>query len=92
MAGGTLDGNAAAGALQRIFRTEMTSAHGRCDSCQAVAPIGQAALYARAPGMVLRCTGCGEVLLRVVEAPDDIWLDLRGISALRFAVIHESSR
>ena len=39
-------------------------------------------MYAHAPGLVARCPGCDEVVLRLVRAPDRAWLDLRGMVAL----------
>jgi hypothetical protein len=38
--------------------------------------------YNRAPGLVLRCSGCDGVLLRTVDSGDRVWLDLRGLSYL----------
>jgi hypothetical protein len=43
-------------------------------------------LYARAPGIVLRCPGCDAVLLRLVQDPGPpgrTWLDLRGLAVLQ---------
>lgn len=64
-----LDGNALAGRLRDIFAREMTPALACCASCGHVAPLGAAHLYAGqpAPGAVLRCEGCEEVLLVLVE-------------------------
>ena len=64
-----LDGNAVAGQLRDIFAREMTTALACCDTCGRVGPIGAAHLYwgELAPGAVLRCTGCEQVLLVLVE-------------------------
>jgi hypothetical protein len=80
-----LDGNAAAGALQELFRFEVTAALGRCDGCGAVEPIGALTVYLHAPGMVVRCVHCEAVMIRLVEVPDGYRLDLRGIRCLEIA-------
>jgi len=62
-----LDGNAIAGLLAELFGgSEMTSAVRACGSCGQSHPIGEHRLY-RGAGMVLRCPGCGDVALVVVE-------------------------
>lgn len=78
-----LDGNAAAGPLSDLFAVDLTGARGRCENCGQVSALAQARVYANAPGLVVRCAGCGGVLVRLVEAPDGrAWLDLRGLSFL----------
>ena len=64
-----LDGNAAAGPLWELFRIDIIAAIGRCKNCGAVRVFGEAAVYADAPGIVVRCSSCGGVLLRLVETP-----------------------
>jgi Family of unknown function (DUF6510) len=62
-----LDGNAAAGLLAEIFGgTEMTGALRSCGSCEQEHAVGKHRLY-RGAGLVLRCPGCGDVALIVVE-------------------------
>ncbi len=63
-----LDGNAIAGALFEHFGTEMTSARGSCAHCGATAPIAELVVYTRAPGVVVRCPSCGNVLIVLSEA------------------------
>jgi Family of unknown function (DUF6510) len=77
-----LDGNAAAGTLQDVFAHEVTAAAGTCDGCGAVEPIGALALYAHAPGLVLRCPHCHAVMIRLVTDGERYWLDLRGVRLL----------
>jgi len=79
-----LDGNAAAGPLADLFAIDVTAARGRCNGCGAVAAIAAAHLYPNAPGLVLRCSSCNAVLMRLVERDDTICLDLRGLSYLEF--------
>lgn len=57
-----LDGNALAGALREIFVHEMTSARLACAGCGKAEPIGADHAYMQAPGVVLRCCHCDEVL------------------------------
>ena len=83
---GPYDGNALAGPLSEVFAVEVTSAVARCRGCGLSSPVAALAVYGPAPGLVGRCPGCTDVLLRVARTPDEVWLDLGGISALRFAV------
>ena len=62
-----LDGNAIAGQLFELFGTEMTTAGGRCAHCGARAQIAELAVYSRAPGTVVRCRACGQVVIVLVE-------------------------
>jgi hypothetical protein len=80
-----LDGNAMAGALGEVFAVDVTTAMGRCVGCGAVAVLAEAHVFMDAPGAVVRCPGCDSVLLRMVNAPDRTWLDLRGLSYLQLA-------
>jgi Zn finger protein HypA/HybF involved in hydrogenase expression len=77
-----LDGNAAAGALAEIFAVEITTAVGTCRSCGARGEVGSLAVYAHAPGLVVRCPACDAVLVRVVRGPGRTWLELTGVRSL----------
>ena len=77
-----LDGNAIGGLLGEVFVGELTVARSTCGSCGAVREIGALAVYARAPGTVVRCPGCEAVLMRVACDEGRIWLDLQGVSCL----------
>jgi ribosomal protein S27E len=77
-----LDGNALGGAFGEIFVGELTVARATCDSCGAVREVGALAVYAQAPGAVVRCPSCEAVLLRVARGKGRIWLDLRGVGCL----------
>jgi phage FluMu protein Com len=59
------------------------AAIGRCRHCGAVKAFGEAVLYVDAPGIVVRCSACDGILLRMVETPDSYWLDVSGLSYLR---------
>jgi hypothetical protein len=78
-----LDGNAAAGPLWEVFRFDIVAAIGRCKHCGAVRAFAEARVYADAPGIVVRCSSCEGVLLRLVETPTQFWLDLSGLSYLQ---------
>jgi hypothetical protein len=79
-----LDGNALAGALQQVFAGDATMARGRCARCGRVAEVGAQHLYRHphAPGAVLRCAACDNVLLVLVELPGAYRLTLHGLSWL----------
>jgi predicted Zn finger-like uncharacterized protein len=80
-----LDGNAIGGLLSEIFTMEMTTAETTCANCGAVNAVGRVDVYLRAPGVVVRCPGCEQVLMRIVRAPGRFWIDLRGTRCLEFA-------
>ncbi|KAB8173188.1 DUF6510 family protein [Microbispora catharanthi] len=78
-----LDGNALAGPLAEIFAADVSVAVSRCAACGLTGPVASLHVYDRAPGLVARCPGCEEVVLRLVRSPDAAWLDLRGAVTLR---------
>jgi hypothetical protein len=84
--GGPYDGNALAGPLSEVFAVEVTTAVARCRGCGLSSPVAALVVYGPDPGLVGRCPGCSDVLVRVVRTPDEVWLDLGGISALRLAL------
>jgi hypothetical protein len=77
-----LDGNAAAGELSNIFAMDVTAAEGECGHCGATKRFAEAHLYMQGPGLVARCAECQQVLLRLVNARDRVFLDLRGMTCL----------
>jgi hypothetical protein len=46
-------------------------------------------VFDHAPGVVARCQGCGQVLVRLVQGPGRAWLDLRGLAYLQVPVPDE---
>ena len=80
-----LDANAAAGILQEIFGVEMTAAPSECANCGNEAEVGTLLAFTHGPGFVLRCAACENVVLRIVETPEAIYLDARGAVYLRLA-------
>jgi hypothetical protein len=79
-----VDGNDLAGAVGELFSADITVARGRCVACGREGMIAEAHVYNQAPGVVARCPGCEEVLLRLVRGPGRAWLDVRGLSYLEF--------
>lgn len=80
-----LDGNAIGGLLREIFAMEMTNAVGTCASCGAVNEVGRVHVYVHAPGTVVRCPSCGQVLMRIVRGGGRYWVDMTGTRCLEFA-------
>jgi uncharacterized protein DUF6510 len=77
-----LDGNAIGGLLLEVFGSEMTTATGTCAHCGASGQVAELVVYLRAPGTIVRCRSCGEVLMAFVDVRGIVCVDLRGISAL----------
>lgn len=73
-----LDGNALAGDLREIFAADVTVAIVTCAGCGHAGAVATLRLWGPAPGQVARCPACDDVVLRVVRAPDRVFLDLRG--------------
>ena len=82
-----LDGNAAGGVLGQIFAFEMTTTEVICAHCDAVGPIGAAAVYATAMGTIIRCRGCGEALIRIAHGPQRFWVDFSGTRLLQLRAL-----
>ena len=62
-----LDGNAAAGVLREVFVHDMTSARVKCEGCGEVEEMGAEHVYMHAPGIVVRCCHCQDVLLVIAQ-------------------------
>jgi Family of unknown function (DUF6510) len=75
-----LDGNAIAGPLFEYFGSEMTIARGSCGHCGATALIAELLVYPRAPGTVVRCRVCGNVVIVLVSIRDVLRIHFRGFS------------
>jgi hypothetical protein len=73
-----LDGNAIAGQLLELFGREMTMATGACAYCGAPARIAELVVYLRAPGTVVRCRACGQVVIVLVTARQTTCVDIGG--------------
>jgi uncharacterized Zn finger protein len=73
-----LDGNAVAGTLAEIYGDDITTVLAECASCGQVDHIGGLLTYVHAPGIVLRCTACATVMIRIVQTPKRTLVDVRG--------------
>jgi len=73
-----LDGNAVAGTLSEIYGDDMTTVLAECASCGQVDHVAGLLAYVHAPGIVLRCTACSSVILRVVQTPSRTFVDVQG--------------
>jgi Family of unknown function (DUF6510) len=78
-----LDANSVAGLLTEIFNVEMTAEMVECAHCGNEAEIGTLLAFTRGPGVILRCSTCGQVVLRIVQTPAAIHLDARGAVYLK---------
>jgi hypothetical protein len=78
-----LDANATAGLLYEIFGVEMTASTTACAHCGNEGEIGELLAFTQGPGVVLRCSTCENVVLRIVQTPEAIYLDARGAVYLR---------
>ena len=63
----------------------MTTATGVCASCAASGPVGELEVYLRAPGTVVRCRSCRNVLMVFVTVREITCVDLRGVARLEEA-------
>ena len=81
----TLDANAVAGMLEEIYGAEMTALERQCAHCGNRAAIGTFRVYDMyGPGVVMRCSICSEITLRVVRRPDGSFLvDASGTVGLK---------
>ena len=80
-----LDANATAGLLHEIFGVEMTATPTECASCGNEGEIGTLLAFVQGPGIVLRCSTCENIVMRIVQTPDAIYFDARGAVYLRMA-------
>ena len=78
-----LDANATAGLLYEIFGTEMTASPTECAHCGREGEIGTLLAFTQGPGIVLRCSGCENVVIRIVQTPEAIYFDARGAVYLK---------
>jgi uncharacterized Zn finger protein len=71
--------------LFEIFGVEMTAEPTECANCGNEAEIGTLLAFTQGPGIVLRCSACENVVLRIVQTREAIYLDARGAVYLRLA-------
>ena len=81
-----VDGNALAGPLGEIMGTDLTVAELTCAGCRTSRPLAAMRVFDRAPGLVARCPGCENVVMRVVRTTGRVRIDLRGSLVLSVPV------
>jgi hypothetical protein len=79
----TVDGSAVGGLLAAAFGREITGDEERCAHCGTSSVIATMRVYARGPGVVIRCPACTDVVLRIVETPTGLRIDASGATHLR---------
>lgn len=79
------DGNALAGPLADVFSVDVSAAIAVCAGCGRTGAVAELRVYGRGPGLVGRCPGCSEVMLRYADTPHGRWLDLRGTAVMRLS-------
>ncbi len=77
-----LDANAVAGSLEEIFGRDVTASVTVCNHCGNTAALGTLLAFTHAPGVVLRCSICEQVVLRFTITPRGVCMDLRGLSSI----------
>jgi len=78
-----LDANGVAGLLFDVFGAEMTAEKTECAYCGNEGRVGTLLAFTQGPGVVLRCSACENVMIRIVQTPEAIYLDARGVVYLR---------
>jgi ribosomal protein S27E len=77
-----LDGNAIGGLLHEVFGTEMTGAVSTCVHCGDTGPLALTVVYLDAPGTVVRCRNCSDLLMVFARIHERTCVDLSGLAAL----------
>ena len=80
-----VDGNAIAGVLMEIFAVDMTDSRGECTTCGDVAPLADTIVFMQAPGIVVRCRSCGNVLATIIDEDGHRRINLQGMAWLDVA-------
>ncbi len=77
-----LDGNSIAGLLHEVFGADMTTATGICRYCGTPSILAELVVYLQAPGTVVRCRACGNVLMVFARHRRMMCVDLGGLADL----------
>jgi hypothetical protein len=75
-----LDGNAIAGLLHDVFSSEMTTATSTCATCGSASIVAELVVYLQAPGTVVRCPVCGNIMMVFVRRHNATCVDLTGLA------------
>ena len=79
----TLDGSGVGGLLMAAFGADVTGRAEQCAHCGTVSTVATMRAYMRGPGIVIRCPACTDVVLRIVETPSGLRIDVSGATHLR---------
>lgn len=79
---GGLDAQAVAGVLRAVFARDVTAASAVCAGCGREGAFAEMRLYGGGTGAVIRCPACEHLLLRLVETPRGMWLEMQGVRRL----------
>jgi len=77
-----LDGNVLAGPLSELGDLDVTTLVGTCSGCHDASVMAAAMVYPDAPGLVVRCHVCGDVLLVIVQSTAGTEIFVRGVTGL----------
>lgn len=77
-----VDGNAVAGDMSELFGFEMTASLHRCVHCGNVGAMGTLLAWTQGPGVILRCSICHEVVVRIVRTATRTLVDVSGAAYL----------
>jgi uncharacterized Zn finger protein len=61
----------------------MTAAPSECAACGNEGEFGSLLAFTQGPGIILRCSDCENVVLRIVQTPDAFYLNAHGAVYLR---------
>lgn len=86
-----LDGNAAAGAIGRLFTFDVTAVIVTCGACGIERPFAELRLFGGPLAMVLRCSVCEADNIRLLETEERINLDMSGTARIEIARRHRTS-
>lgn len=81
-----VDGNAAGGAFAAALGFDVTTMTVTCAGCGRVGAFAESHVYNRAPGIVVRCPSCEDVLARLVQTPTGVWLEFCGAQPWRVPI------
>lgn len=79
-----LDGNAA-GTIGRWFAFDVTMAIVTCGACRIEHPFAELRMFGSPQAMVLRCSCCEAVNIRLLQTEKSINLDLSGTTRIEIA-------
>lgn len=79
----TVDGSAVGGLLAEAFGSDVTAMLEQCAHCGTVSVVATMRAYVRGPGIVIRCPGCTDIVIRIVVTPAGLVVDVSGATHLR---------